>query len=54
MDGSYVFLYITAFKQCMPDQYKSDDAIEAYRAYYMGEKRNMANWKKRQAPEWWV
>ncbi len=24
--------------QCMPDEYKCDDAVEAYRAYYAGDK----------------
>lgn len=36
----------------MPDQYKSDDPIEAYRAYYCGEKQHLFNWTKRETPYW--
>ena len=38
---------------CMPDKYKSDCAVESYRAYYMGEKREIATWKT-DKPEWWI
>lgn len=38
----------------MPDECKSDnDAILSYRTYYKTHKRNMANWKNREQPEWW-
>ncbi len=37
----------------MPDQYKSDDSIEAYRKYYIGEKSGFAVWKKRDVPTWY-
>lgn len=43
------------FAQAMPDQYKSDDAVAAYRAYYLGEKRRFATWKAPvQQPAWWL
>jgi len=39
--------------QCMPDQYKQEDTIEAYRSYYYGEKKYFAKWEKgRNKPEW--
>lgn len=38
--------------QCMPDQYKREDPVEAYRAYYCGEKSKIAKWKK-EGPPWW-
>ena len=38
--------------QCMPDEYKGDDTVEAYRKYYMGEKAGFAKWKARETPEW--
>jgi hypothetical protein len=38
--------------QCMPDQYKSDCCITAYRNYYLGEKLKFAKYTKRQAPDW--
>lgn len=43
----------TPFAQAMPDQYKSDCAVSAYRSYYKGEKSKFAAWKKRSAPQWW-
>ncbi len=38
--------------QCMPDQYKCDDSVQAYRNYYMGEKAGFAKWKGREVPTW--
>jgi hypothetical protein len=38
--------------QAMPDQYKRDSAVEAYRAYYIGEKSHLATWSHRGQPEW--
>lgn len=38
--------------QCMPDQYKQDDCVEAYRAYYIGEKAKFAVWKYTPTPKW--
>ena len=38
--------------QCMPDQYKCDDAVQAYRNYYLGEKAGFAKWKAREVPTW--
>lgn len=37
----------------MPDEYRSSDAVDAYRHYYMGEKADMAVWKRRGKPDWW-
>jgi len=42
----------TPFAQAMPEQYKNECAVIAYRAYYMGEKAPIATWKT-QAPDWW-
>lgn len=38
--------------QCMPDEYKCDDTVEAYRKYYIGAKSHIAQWKFREQPEW--
>jgi hypothetical protein len=46
-------LGITPFAQAMPDEYKSDDAVQAYRDYYIFEKNHLAKWKHRGQPEWW-
>ena len=44
----------TPIKQCMPDQYKNDDPIKAYRDYCINEK-HYAKWEKgRDKPKWWV
>lgn len=50
-----LFLYenITPFVQCMPDKYKCDDTVQAYRNYYIGEKQHIAKWTKRPVPEWY-
>jgi hypothetical protein len=38
--------------QCMPEQYKQESSIEAYRAYYIGEKLGFVKYTKRYPPEW--
>ena len=40
--------------QCMPDEYKGEDSVEAYQKYYMGEKSSFSVWKKRPTPEWFT
>jgi len=37
----------------MPAEYRRDDAVEAYRAYYRGAKAHLARWTRRSAPDWW-
>jgi hypothetical protein len=41
--------------QCMPDEYKCEDTVEAYRRYYNECKRNtiQMKWTRRNPPEWW-
>jgi hypothetical protein len=39
--------------QCMPDEYKVEgNTVQAYRNYYVGEKSNLFDWKKRERPKW--
>jgi hypothetical protein len=38
--------------QCMPDDCKQDDTVQAYRTYYAKYKSGFAKWKNGQ-PEWW-
>lgn len=38
--------------QCMPDEFKQDDTVEAYRAFYRGSKVSFARWTKRPTPRW--
>ena len=40
--------------QAMPENYFNECSVLAYRNYYMGDKRNLANWKKREKPSWWI
>jgi len=45
----------TPFRQCMPDAYKQEDAVEAYRDYYFYEKQHLAMWKApADVPHWWI
>ena len=41
---------LTPFAQAMPEEYKNDCAVTAYRAYYNGEKAGFATWKTRKTP----
>ena len=54
-DDSHLQSYnVDGFALAMPDKYKDfDSAVRSYRAYYMGEKRDLAEWTKRGAPDWW-
>lgn len=40
------------FAQAMPDYCKMDDPVEAYRNYYIKEKKYMAKWTNREVPNW--
>lgn len=43
----------TPFPQCMPDQYKVEgDPVQAYRNYYLGEKRDFLKYTNREEPDW--
>ena len=44
---------LTPFAQAMPDQYKNENAVVAYRHYYWAEKRRFAEWRYSPAPNWW-
>lgn len=43
---------MAAFAQAMPDQYRQPDAVQAYRAFYKGEKARFATWRSN-PPSWW-
>lgn len=38
--------------QCMPDDYKQESCIEAYRSYYIGDKLSFVAYTNRDAPCW--
>ena len=43
---------LTEIPQCMPDEYKTDDPVIAYRDYYNQAKSHIHNWKNRPVPIW--
>jgi hypothetical protein len=45
---------LTPIPQCMPEQYKVPDSIQAYKNYYIGDKQRFAVWTNRPIPEWYV
>jgi len=45
---------LTPFAQAMPDQYKHQDAVKAYRDYYIFEKSRFAKWKLGNVPDWYT
>ena len=42
---------LTPFAQAMPEEYKDQDAVTAYRTYYRS--KPFVNWAKGTIPEWW-
>ena len=44
---------LTPFAQAMPEQYRNECPVTAYRAYYHGEKAVFATWKS-EVPQWWT
>jgi hypothetical protein len=45
---------LTPFAQAIPKEYISDNAVTAYRNYYISEKSSFCKWSKRKAPEWYL
>lgn len=43
---------MTKYRQCMPDDYKCDDIVKAYRTYYIKDKKHLFAWKNRNIPDW--
>lgn len=44
---------LTPFAQAMPDKYKiANNAVRAYRNFYIGDKMSFAKWTKREIPGW--
>jgi Pyrimidine dimer DNA glycosylase len=43
----------TPIPLCMPDKYKQDDPVQAYRSFYIGEKLKFAHWSlPSKVPSW--
>ena len=49
-------IHITPPAQAMPDTYKNEDPVQAYRDYYWYDKRVNIDmrWTRREKPEWWM
>jgi len=46
---------LTPFAQAMPEKYKvKDDAVKAYKNYYINEKSRFAKWKYSEVPDWYT
>lgn len=41
----------TPFALAMPDEFKTDDPVESYRAYY--HSKTFASWERGAEPHWW-
>lgn len=40
------------FRQAMPEEFRCADSVEAYKAYYLGAKRRLLAWTRREPPIW--
>ena len=40
--------------QCMPDEFKTEDTVKAYRNYYIGAKSDISVWKYSEEPIWYT
>lgn len=43
---------LTPFVQAMPDELRGDNAVDAYRRYYVRDKARFARWTRREKPVW--
>jgi len=43
---------LTSFAQAMPDEYKNENAVVAYREYYNKDKQHIMTYKYREIPTW--
>ena len=44
--------YVKSYIQCVPTPYRCTSVVEAYRAYYNGEKQHLFQWTNRPIPYW--
>jgi hypothetical protein len=45
---------LTPFALAMPEEYKNDDAVAAYRRFYAGTKARFAKWTNSPVPKWFL
>jgi hypothetical protein len=51
--NGWVDAKLTPFAKAMPEEYLTEDTVEAYRKYYIGDKQRMAKWTRRAVPYWY-
>lgn len=51
--GSFPSKGLTPFAQAMPEKWRHQDPVVAYRNYYIEEKRDICKWST-SIPEWWM
>ena len=44
---------LTPFVQAMPEKYRGENTVEAYRDYYRSDKKDIAIWPPNGSPSWW-
>jgi len=45
---------LKSFVQAMPDEYKDEDPVKAYRNFYIGSKSKFARWRYTTPPKWYT
>jgi hypothetical protein len=45
---------MTVMPQAMPDEYKTEDSVQAYRNYYIGAKKQQSKYTNRDVPSWLI
>ena len=45
---------MTSLPQAMPDEYKTEDSVKAYRNYYIGAKKQQSKYTNRDVPTWLI
>lgn len=45
---------LTAHPMAMPEECKTSNVVESYRSYYKHFKKDIAVWKNKPNPSWWV
>lgn len=43
---------LTSFAQAMPEEYRMDHPVDAYRNYYLDRKIGQSKWTRRMPPDW--
>lgn len=45
---------LTERPQALPDEFKQEDPVKAYRQYYKMRKQHLGHWTKRDIPDWFL